>query len=274
MKFLRVLPETCARTWCLFSSSTRNIAFGSGSITVAITSMASSLEFPESPFFFSSRIGLAIVSRAYLTALKTGGHNSYHAGPVIPFARAHLLDSAVQRFPGHIQQLLQFRPNLPHRDSNGGIRIVPVHFHPEIDRDDISFAQLALRRGNPVDDLAVHRRAQHTGITAISLERCLARSSGDFFLGNLLEVHRRYSRLYRASQRGQDFVHEKPGAMHLFQLFRASQVNRHQSFQGPYGPNSAALTGLPSAGFIAPRHPSARFAAPRARPLPRTSPPH
>src|SRR6202158_971695 len=63
MKFLRILPETCARTWCLFSSSTRNIAFGSGSITVAMTSIASSLEFPESPFFFSSRIGLAIVSR-------------------------------------------------------------------------------------------------------------------------------------------------------------------------------------------------------------------
>src|SRR6267378_6482492 len=63
MKFLRILPETCARTWCLFSSSTRNIAFGNGSITVAMTSMASSLEFPESPFFFSSRMGLAIVSR-------------------------------------------------------------------------------------------------------------------------------------------------------------------------------------------------------------------
>src|SRR5256885_1333090 len=63
MKFLRILPETCARTWCLFSSSTRNIAFGSGSITVAMTSMASSFEFPESPFFFSSRMGLAIISR-------------------------------------------------------------------------------------------------------------------------------------------------------------------------------------------------------------------
>src|SRR5438445_3530050 len=69
MKFLRILPETCARTWCLFSSSTRNIALGSGSMTVAITSMASSLEFPQSPFFFSSRIGLAIVSRVYLTGL-------------------------------------------------------------------------------------------------------------------------------------------------------------------------------------------------------------
>src|ERR1700723_3090249 len=54
MKFLRIFPEICASTWCLFSSSTRNIAFGSGSITVAITSMGSS--FPLSPrvfFFFS-----------------------------------------------------------------------------------------------------------------------------------------------------------------------------------------------------------------------------
>src|SRR5262249_49874937 len=54
MKFLRIFPETCASTWCLFSSSTRNIAFGNGSITVAITSIASSLELPESLFFFSS----------------------------------------------------------------------------------------------------------------------------------------------------------------------------------------------------------------------------
>src|SRR6185369_5169086 len=43
MKFLRILPETCASTWCLFSSSTRNMALGSGSTTVAMTSIASSL---------------------------------------------------------------------------------------------------------------------------------------------------------------------------------------------------------------------------------------
>src|SRR5262245_51485724 len=43
MKFFRIFPDMCASTWCLFSSSTRNIAFGSGSITVAMTSMASSL---------------------------------------------------------------------------------------------------------------------------------------------------------------------------------------------------------------------------------------
>src|SRR5271169_2285239 len=43
IKFLRILPETCASTWCLFSSSTLNIALGSGSTTTAITSIASSL---------------------------------------------------------------------------------------------------------------------------------------------------------------------------------------------------------------------------------------
>src|SRR5271155_2135682 len=43
MKFLRILPETCASTWCLFSSSTLNMALGSGSRTPAITSIASSL---------------------------------------------------------------------------------------------------------------------------------------------------------------------------------------------------------------------------------------
>src|SRR6188474_2182171 len=44
MKFFRIFPEMCARTWCLFSSSTLNIAFGSGSTTVAMTSIASSLD--------------------------------------------------------------------------------------------------------------------------------------------------------------------------------------------------------------------------------------
>src|SRR5262252_5932990 len=73
MKFLRILPETCARTWCLFSSSTRNIAFGSGSITVAITSMASSFGLPESPFFLSSSC-FAISSRIKNLLPRGAGH--------------------------------------------------------------------------------------------------------------------------------------------------------------------------------------------------------
>jgi hypothetical protein len=50
MKFFRMRPETCAKTWCLFSSSTLNIAFGNVSTTVAITSIASSFDklYPDS----------------------------------------------------------------------------------------------------------------------------------------------------------------------------------------------------------------------------------
>src|SRR5580698_731931 len=50
IKFFRIRPETCARTWCLFSSSTLNIAFGNVSTTVAITSIASSFDkrYPDS----------------------------------------------------------------------------------------------------------------------------------------------------------------------------------------------------------------------------------
>src|SRR5690348_7096120 len=43
MKFIRILPDTWASTLCPFSSSTRNIALGSGSTTVPSTSIASSL---------------------------------------------------------------------------------------------------------------------------------------------------------------------------------------------------------------------------------------
>src|SRR5207248_11646829 len=43
IKFFRILPEPCASTWGLFSSSTRNIALGNGSTSDARTSIASSL---------------------------------------------------------------------------------------------------------------------------------------------------------------------------------------------------------------------------------------
>src|SRR5579863_9212123 len=46
MKFLRILPETCVNTSWLFSSLTLNMALGSVSMTVAITSIASSFDKP------------------------------------------------------------------------------------------------------------------------------------------------------------------------------------------------------------------------------------
>src|SRR5699024_7103941 len=48
IKFIRSLPLICARTTCLFSSSTLNIAFGSFSNTVPSTSITSDLDISTS----------------------------------------------------------------------------------------------------------------------------------------------------------------------------------------------------------------------------------
>src|SRR5580704_5976972 len=342
MKFLRILPETCASTWCLFSSSTRNIAFGNGSITVAITSIASSFEFPESLFFFSSNGCFAIVSQsckfsvlsfkqsnpylrlrtyylllpsprwpghlfrpgqdpgavardgdgvlevrrwtaigsfgdpfaAHLHFRAAGIHHRFdgddhaflqtrpasrfsivrkigfivhlrsdavphrlphhresvlldpalHRVPDIaqPVARAHFIDRAIQRFAGHIQELLHLRADLSHGHGDGRIGVIAVDLHAEVDRNHFAFAQLALRRGNPVNDLAVHRRAQHAGIPAIPLERGLAGPAGDEPLGNSFEVHRRHSGFYFRPKLVQDFMHHLARAVHLFEFSGAA----------------------------------------------------
>src|SRR6266436_2360460 len=53
IKCLRILPEMCASTWCwLSSSSTRNIAFGSVSRTLAMTSIASSFAIQTQERYF------------------------------------------------------------------------------------------------------------------------------------------------------------------------------------------------------------------------------
>src|SRR5258708_6064057 len=60
-------------------------------------------------------------------------------------ACAHLFDGAVERVASYIQQLLQFRFYVADRNRYRRIREVPVHFHAEVDGDDVAFSQLALR---------------------------------------------------------------------------------------------------------------------------------
>src|SRR5579871_6593242 len=70
MKFFRIFPETCASTWCLFSSSTRNMALGSGSRTTAMTSIASSLLIRSLHIFRS----LAQTARDFDSGLRLRSH--------------------------------------------------------------------------------------------------------------------------------------------------------------------------------------------------------
>src|SRR5262249_6659942 len=117
---------------------------------------------------------------------------------------------------------------------------VAVHFHPEVDRDDVALAKFPLGRRNSVNDLAVHRSAERAGVTAITLERRLPGLTGDFLLGKLLEVHRRDTRPNDSFEGRQDLVNEETCAMHFFELVRTAQMNRHFPFtkSGPAGRNA------------------------------------
>jgi len=51
--------------------------------------------------------------------------------------------------------------------------------------------------------------------------------AGDFFLGKLLEVHRRHSRPNTGPQRTQDVVHDQSRTVHLFNFVCTAQMYRH-----------------------------------------------
>lgn len=60
MKFFRIRPDICAKTWCFVSNSTLNIAFGKVSSTVACTSMASSFDILSGSELHHSNAKLAL----------------------------------------------------------------------------------------------------------------------------------------------------------------------------------------------------------------------
>ena len=76
MKFFLIFPEMWASTTCLLSSSTRNMALGKGSSTVAITSIASSLDMLWS---------------LYLRPVKSGKYRgtTHKFQTLLPLARTH-----------------------------------------------------------------------------------------------------------------------------------------------------------------------------------------
>src|ERR1041385_8454724 len=110
MKFLRIFPETCASTWCLFSNSTLNMALGNGSRTVAITSIASSL--------------LMHLSKNYDASLRQNHWSVFRDGNTV------FEVSAVAAIHGHRSPLVIQDP-----------RFWPAGIHHRLNRQDHSFFQ-------------------------------------------------------------------------------------------------------------------------------------
>src|SRR5262245_5834352 len=97
MKFIRILPDTWASTLWPLSSSTRNIALGSGSTTVPSTSIASSLVIPppSNPRLGEARQYLRSVLGDRDGVLEVGrpatvlGHRSPSVGQDLDLPRPH-----------------------------------------------------------------------------------------------------------------------------------------------------------------------------------------
>src|SRR5271155_232286 len=133
MKFFRMRPDTCASTWCLFSSSTLNMAFGRVSTTVAITSIASSFDKPY-PDSAGSNAGSVQNSLLRQNCCAFGGH------------RDRMLEVRAQT------SVLRYRRPAVAQHLN--IRLARVHHR--LDRNHHAFAQLlALTAASIVGNLRI-----------------------------------------------------------------------------------------------------------------------
>src|SRR3954454_17677723 len=95
-----------------------------------------------------------------------------------------LLNSAVQRTLCHFQKLLKLGLQaVAHRYRDCRISVIAVEHDTAVDRDDVSLFQHSLFRGNAVNDLFIHRRAQHARIIVVALERRLGSEFLNLFLG-------------------------------------------------------------------------------------------
>src|SRR5689334_21311292 len=110
---MRIFPEICASTLCPLSSSTRNIAFGSVSSTVPVTSMASSFGIDNLPVVAAPRleltqnIGSVFSDRDRM--LEMGGQAAVfgNRGPPVVFDFNFVTAGIDHRFDGQNHSLFQ-----------------------------------------------------------------------------------------------------------------------------------------------------------------------
>jgi hypothetical protein len=69
----------------------------------------------------------------------------------------------------HLQQPLDLGSDAPDGGGNRAVAVVAVELDPHVERQNVAFPQTP-RRGNPVDDLVVHRRTHRRRKPAIALE--------------------------------------------------------------------------------------------------------
>ena len=136
-------------------------------------------------------------------------------------AHANFLHRTLQGALGDFQQLLQLVRRLAaHRHGESRIGIKAFDHYPTINRDDVAILELALLRRNAVNHFLIHRSAQHTGITVVSLEGGLRAQLLNLFLRHPLQLHGGDPRSDVAADFLQNLPQNLAAAPHFFQLGR------------------------------------------------------
>ena len=115
-----------------------------------------------------------------------------------------LLDGPVQALAGHVEELLDPRRYRADRQRERAVRIVPLDDTTEVQPDDVTLADLAPRRRDPVHDLFVDRDARRRREPAIALERGRRARAVDERLDVLVDLERRHP---RANERAKPLHH-------------------------------------------------------------------
>ena len=136
-------------------------------------------------------------------------------------------EAEVKRFLRHPQQIGSLFRNAANGHRDRRIPEEPVEQRAEVDRDDVALVQLAAR-GDAVDHLFVHRRADRRRISMVPLEGRLAATVTHARLGQRIEVRRSDAGRHYTLQLGEHIGHQRVGGPHALEL-RGRLADDHAS---------------------------------------------
>ena len=128
-----------------------------------------------------------------------------------------LSEAPVQRLLGHAQQVGRTLGDPPDGHRHRRVAEETVEQHPQVDRDDVPFAQLATRR-DAVNHLFVDRRANRGGVPMVPLERRFAAVVPQAALRMGIEVGGRDAGRDHGPELRKDLGHESVRGAHPLEL--------------------------------------------------------
>ena len=145
-------------------------------------------------------------------------------------ARNHLLDAAVERIAGHVDQFLDLGRHRSQRQRDRRVAMIALAGDAEVEADDVAVAQLPRTR-DAVHDFVVHRNAEHARVRRqpvrpVAEEGRLDAALADRLAGVHVEFARGDARLRELAQFEQHLGDVTRGLPHRVDLTARLHANR------------------------------------------------